>query len=77
MNKEKRQQLYRNELILGALESNSVRDLAQRSGVCNETILRGKRGENISIKTLRALAKGIGVSIHELIVCDADVTLER
>lgn len=70
MNKLKREQLYRTDLILGALEDNTVRDLAQKSGVSNVTIMRGKRGENITIKNLRAIAEAIGVSICELVACD-------
>ena len=77
MNKENQQQLYRADLIAGALENRTVRDVAQTAGVCNETVLRGAAGENLTIEKLRALAQAIGVSIRELVTCEGDVITKR
>jgi hypothetical protein len=71
------QKLYKNELILSALESLSARQLAARCKVSQWTIAAAKKGENLSIGTLRALAEGIGIPICELVGCEKPIITER
>jgi transcriptional regulator with XRE-family HTH domain len=73
MKKNKTQKLYKNELIVAALEKMTIRELAAKSGISNDRIVSAKRGENLTIKTLRAVATGIGVPVCELVGCDAIV----
>lgn len=77
MKKSADEKLYKNELILGALESLSARQLATRCKVSQWTIATAKKGGNLSIETLRALAHGIGIPICELVGCEKPIVAER
>ncbi len=77
MKNAQNRKLYKNELIVAALQQMTVRDLAKKAKVSNATVIWAKRGENLSIKTLRAIARGIGLPVCELVGCEADILPER
>lgn len=58
--------IYRCDLIRQAAEKESRARLAARSGVSFDTVDRAIAGENLSVRTLNAIASAIGLPMVEL-----------
>jgi hypothetical protein len=58
--------MYRNDLIKQAMGDKKDYEVAYCSGVSPDTVKRARGGENLSIKSLSAIAKALNLKMPEL-----------
>lgn len=61
--------MFRNDLIKTAMGQETLSAIAYRSGVSVDTVARARDGENLSIKSLTAIAKALGLDVRDLFTC--------
>ena len=57
---------YRTDLIQAAIARESLSAIADRSGVSIDTVARARDGEDLSVKSLEAIAISIGLKLSDL-----------
>ena len=63
--------MYRTDLIKEAIEKESLSAIAERSGVSIDTVARARDGENLSVKSLEALAHALNLKLSDLFTEDS------
>lgn len=58
--------MYRTDPIKNAVEKEGLAAIAARSGVSTDTVARARDGENLSVKSLEAIARSIGLKLSDL-----------
>jgi hypothetical protein len=59
-------QMFRNDLIKQKIGDETLFNIAVRSGVSTDTVARARDGENLSIKSLAAVASALGLEMRDL-----------
>lgn len=58
--------MYRTDLLKEAIERESLSAIAERSGVSIDTVARARDGENLSVKSLQAIAEAVDLKLSDL-----------
>lgn len=62
--------MYRNDLIEQAMGNKRNEEVAYLSGMSFDTVRRARRGENLSVKSLSAIAKALNLDMQDLFAFD-------
>lgn len=67
VNKRKSEPDYRHDIIDERLKEKPVEVAARESGLAKQTVQRARRGENISVATLRKLGRTLSIPKEQLL----------
>jgi transcriptional regulator with XRE-family HTH domain len=68
--------MFRNDLIREAMGKESLFKVAARAGVSTDTVARAREGENLSVKSLSAIAKALRLDMPALFTFDRNHAIQ-